>query len=65
MYLQMIADDLGGKVSESKCFTDMEEAMKDFEWKWAQSNGPKFQSKPEGDVFKQSKALFEKYLEAQ
>lgn len=64
MYLKMIADDLDGKVSEPKCFTDMEEAMKDFEWKWAQSNGPKFQAKPKGNVFKQSKALFEKYATA-
>ena len=62
LYLKMIANDLDGKVpSRNALWTWKKPWKKEFEW--AQSNSPKFQSKPGGDVFMRSKELFGKYLE--
>lgn len=59
MYLDTIAADLdAGRATD---FPALENRMKDFEWGWAQGTGGKFPSIPQGDVFKQSKGLYEKY----
>jgi hypothetical protein len=61
MFLRTIGDDLAaGKPTD---FRALDERTKDFEWQWAQTAGGEFRTKPEGDVYTKSRALFDKYAE--
>ena len=60
---QLYCDAIGNAldVGESPDMNVIDERLKDFEWTWARSAGGKFASKPRGDCYATSLALFKKY----
>ncbi len=58
---QMYLDAMGDALSTGKEPAGIDGRVADFEWTWAQSAGGQFKTKPEGDSFEISLAVFKKY----